>query len=127
MGLEEQIKRAMSTGTVVLGTKKTEKTIMLGKAKYVFYSQDLDDAVKERLVYLLELGNIKNKEMPYTYKAFGEVLGQGFPVGALAVVSEGKALFDLDAKEEPKKKIVKKKTSKKTAKVTATEEEKESE
>ena len=55
MNIEEQIKRAVSTGKVVIGTKRTEEALLFGKAKYVFFVSDLEPLAKERLLYLLKL------------------------------------------------------------------------
>ena len=38
MAIEEQIKRAVSTGKAVFGTKEAERALLFGEAKYIFYS-----------------------------------------------------------------------------------------
>ena len=95
MALEEQIKRAIATGEVVIGSKETERALLFGKAKYVFYSEDLEDVSKERFEYLLKLGKVPNKELKYTYRDLGQIIGKDYPVGALAVIVEGKAKIEL--------------------------------
>ncbi len=94
MGVEEQIKRAVSTGKVLFGSKETERAILFGEAKYVFISEDLEENTKERFEYLLKLGKVPYKELEYTYKQLGEVLGKDYPVGALAILDAGKAKIE---------------------------------
>ena len=107
MSMEDQIKRAISTGKVEFGVKSAEKALLLGTAKRVFISKDLQTSDKERLQFLIGLAKIPNVEVERTYKEFGASLGRDHPIGALVVLDEGKANFNevLTAKEPaPKQK-----------------------
>lgn len=95
MGLNDQIKRAVTTGKVAVGGKESEKALLLGNVKYLFLSQDLEDQTKERMIYLASVAKVPCKELGYTYRELGEVLGKGHPVGVLAVIDEGKAKIEL--------------------------------
>jgi len=91
MNYEEEIKRAINTGKVIVGTKRTEEAILLENPKFVFFVSDLKELDKERLMYLLKIGKIPYKELNHTYKDFGELIGKDFPVGAIAVLDAGKS------------------------------------
>ncbi len=114
MSYEDQIKRALSTGSVLVGSKDTEKAILKGEAKYVFFSKDLEKQTKERFIYLLSLAKVPYVELDRTYKDFGSSLGRDHPIGALVVIKEGKANFSEvfnaqdDAKSTKPAKVAKK-------------------
>jgi len=95
MAIEEQIKRAATTGKVIAGAKECEKAILLGQAKFVFMSQDLDEQAKEKFLHILKVGKVPYKELAHSYLEMGEIIGKGHPAGVLAVLDEGKAKIEL--------------------------------
>jgi len=89
MSLESAVKTAYATGRVVLGTKSTIKSVLLGKAKVVVVASNADPSVKADLARYASLSGIPVVVFSGTSVELGALLGKPFPVQALAVLDPG--------------------------------------
>ncbi|MFN3527710.1 MAG: 50S ribosomal protein L30e [Candidatus Altarchaeaceae archaeon] len=89
MDLKTSLTTAIKTGKVVLGTNKTEKTLLIGSPKLVIVSDDNKD--KEKIKYFCKLGNVKCKILKISSISLGELCGKPFPVSALAIINPGES------------------------------------
>ena len=91
MAIEVQLKRAYTTGKMVLGTKNAEKALLNGELKGICFSRDIEGQAKERFLHYLSLEKLPFKELNFGPKEIGEIIGVDYPVTALGIISEGKA------------------------------------
>ncbi len=89
--LEQELRTAVRTGKVLLGSKSTIKHLKLGKAKLVVIAKNADPNVKEDIRYYAKLSGIPVVEYDGTSIELGTLLGKPFPVQALAVLDAGES------------------------------------
>lgn len=82
---------AVRTGQVVLGSKKTKKLVLHGKAKLVIIAANAPPEIKRDLKYYAKLSNIPVYEFPGTNIELGTVVGKPFGVAAMAVIDPGQS------------------------------------
>lgn len=106
--LGREIRRAVDTGTVVLGLRESEKLVLLGNAKGLVASKNAPKSVREKLKYLAGLSEIPFREFRGTSQDLGAVCGKPYSVSALVVQNEGDSsvlsLLKKEKKAAPKKK-----------------------
>jgi len=85
--LSKALRRALKTGVVYLGSKRTIKAVRDGKAKLVVIAKNCPKEVMEKLK------NYDVKMVTYdgTNMELGAICGKPFSVAALAVIDEGES------------------------------------
>jgi len=82
---------AAKTGQVVLGSKKTKKLVLLGKAKLVVVTANAPPEIKRDLKYYAKLSGIPVYVFPGTNIELGTILGKPFGVASMAIVDPGQS------------------------------------
>jgi len=91
VNFEREIKVAMRTGKVVLGSKEVLELISRGKGKLVIIASNCPELIKEQLEYYAKLSGIPIYHSPYTSKEMGEICQRGHVVASLVVMDEGES------------------------------------
>lgn len=86
-----ELRTAMSTGKVVLGSKRTIGLCRFGKAKLVIVASNCPRGIREEIEYLCKLSGIPVYVFPGTSWDLGAVCGKPFMVASLAVVDPGES------------------------------------
>jgi large subunit ribosomal protein L30e len=89
MSLEFEIKRAIETGKVVLGSRQTIKLLANAKCKAVLYARDAPEMIKLDIQKLSRLSGIPAIEVPWDSKQLGIICGRPHVVAAMAIVDPG--------------------------------------
>lgn len=85
--LEKALRKALKTGKVYLGSKRTIKALRNGEAKLVVLAMNCPEEVKEEIKkYSVPTITFKGTNME-----LGAVCGKPFSVAALAVVEAGES------------------------------------
>ena len=87
--IEAELKTALRTGKVVLGSRKTIKLLKLGKAKAAIVSAKAPPIIRRDVLYYAKLSGIPVYVYPGTTRELGMLCAKPFVVSALAVVDEG--------------------------------------
>ncbi len=87
----KEIRRAVDTGKVVFGTKKSENNILKGNGKLIILSENTQKAVQERISHTANAIGIPLKKFGGTSLELGSVCGKPFPVSVMLVLNEGKS------------------------------------
>ncbi len=82
---------AIKTGQVVLGTKRTKKLVLHGKAKLVIIASNAPPEIKRDLKYYARLSNIPVYEFPGTNIELGTIAGKPFGVAVMAIIDPGQS------------------------------------
>lgn len=98
-----ELRTAMSTGRVVLGSKKTISLCRFGKAKMVIIAANCPTEIRREIEYLCKLSNIPIYVFPGTSWDLGAACGKPFMVAALAIVDPGES--DIMALVEKKEEV----------------------
>ena len=91
MAIDIELKRAFKTGTVEIGIKDTEKSILFGKSKGIIMSNDALTNDKLRLKNFCEISKIPFVIVEYVPIEFGKIIGLAYPVSAVSIINEGKS------------------------------------
>ncbi len=85
--LSKALRRALKTGIVYLGSKRTIKAARDGKAKLIIVARNCPEEVMD------ELKKFDTKIVTYdgTNMELGAICGKPFSVAALAVIDEGES------------------------------------
>lgn len=89
MDLNKSIRLAVDSGEVVLGTDKTKKLALTGKAKIIVLSSN---ALREQAQDVKHYCNLSKTPLVVfqgTSIELGTVCGKPFPISALSVLNEG--------------------------------------
>ncbi len=97
---ENELRIAIRTGRVVLGSNNTIKLTKLGKAKLVVVASNAPPHIKKDIKYYARLSNIPVYEYEGTNLELGAICGKPFSVASLAVVDPGESNILLLIKEE---------------------------
>ncbi|HPR41987.1 MAG TPA: 50S ribosomal protein L30e [Candidatus Methanofastidiosa archaeon] len=89
MDIAREIRKAMETGEVILGTNKSMKALKNGDAKLVIYASNCEIESRDDLDYYSKLGNVPTLEYKGTCVDLGMVCGKPFVVSMIAVLSAG--------------------------------------
>ncbi len=89
--IKEEVSRAVKTGKVVLGSKKTIKSLLTGNPKLIVVSDSCTNELKDRLSYYSTLAGIPCKTVEGTTLELGSLCGKPYTVSALAVLDAGKS------------------------------------
>lgn len=85
------LQMAIKTGEVVLGSKRTLKLVLHGKAKLVVIATNAPPELKRDIEYYAKLSNIPVYRFPGTNMELGTLAGKPFGVAAMAVVDPGQS------------------------------------
>ncbi|RLG71175.1 MAG: 50S ribosomal protein L30e [Candidatus Iainarchaeum archaeon] len=91
MTFETELRRAVDTGKVIFGTRRTAKTLMNGEGKLLILSSNMPKSQKEKLQHIASLHNIAVKHAEITSKELGEICGKPFGILALLVLDPGRS------------------------------------
>ncbi len=89
--IERQIRMAVETGEVVLGSNQTIKLLKFGKPKLVIVAANCPNEIREDIEYYAELADIPVFVYPGTSKELGSVCGRPHVVASMAVLDEGES------------------------------------
>lgn len=87
--LIRELRTAMKTGKVILGTRKTLKSLMLGKSKLVVMANNTPPEVKEDVYRYAKYAGVKVVEIDASSVDLGTMLGKPFSVALLSVLDPG--------------------------------------
>jgi large subunit ribosomal protein L30e len=85
------LQMALKTGQVVLGSKKTIKLILHGKAKLVVVAANAPPEIKRDIEYYAKLSGIPVYRFPGTNVELGTLAGKPFSVAAMAIIDPGQS------------------------------------
>ncbi len=95
------LQMAIKTGEVILGSKKTLKLVLHGKAKLVVIAANAPPELKRDIEYYAKLSNIPVYKFPGTNIELGTLAGKPFSVAAMAIVDPGQSnILDIVMEEE---------------------------
>jgi len=89
MDVNEELKKVLKEGEVIIGEKRAKKGILLGKVKLIILSSDLPERMKDEFKHYAEMSEIPFYDYPGTSKDLGYTCAKPFPISSLAVVNEG--------------------------------------
>ncbi len=85
--LNKALRRAMRTGEVYIGSKRTIKALKEGRAKMVIVAKNCPEEVLE----VIKRYDVKTITYNGTNMELGAICGKPFSVAALAIVNEGES------------------------------------
>ncbi len=85
--LSKALRRAIKTGEVYVGSKRTLKAVRDGKAKMVVVAKNCPEDVMEKL----KKHEVKVVTFEGTNMELGAICGKPFSVAALAIINEGES------------------------------------
>ncbi|WP_456371120.1 50S ribosomal protein L30e [Geoglobus sp.] len=85
--LSKALRRALKTGEVYVGSKRTIKAVRDGKAKLVIVARNCPEEVLEKLRQY----DVRVITYDGTNMELGAICGKPFSVAALAIVNEGES------------------------------------
>lgn len=95
------LQMAIKTGEVVLGSKRTLKLVLHGKAKLVVIAANTPPELKKDIMYYAKLSKIPVYKFPGTNVELGTLAGKPFSVAAMAIVDPGQSnILDIITEEE---------------------------
>jgi len=86
-----ELRTAMTTGKVVIGSKKTLSLCRFGKAKLVIIASNCPRDIRDEIEYICKLSEIPIYVYPGSSWDLGAVCGKPFMVASLAVVDPGES------------------------------------
>ncbi len=89
MDLNKSIRLAVDSGEVVLGTDKTKKLALTGKAKIVVLSSNALREQAQDVKHYCSLSKTPLVVFHGTSIELGTICGKPFPISALSVINEG--------------------------------------
>lgn len=89
MDAREEIRRAVETGKVILGSRRTLRLLKLGKGKLVIVASNCPKELKEAAEYYCKLTGIKLYSFPGSSVELGVVVGKPYPVSLMTVIEPG--------------------------------------
>jgi len=89
--LEREIKNLMRTGKFVLGTRKSLRALLLGKAKAVVVADKILPAIEADVLHYAKLGGVPVIRFPGTSYELGLACGRQHPVSVIAVLDFGES------------------------------------
>lgn len=94
------LQMAIKTGEVVLGSKRTIKLVLHGKAKLVVIAENAPPELKRDIEYYAKLSGIPVYRFKGTNYELGTLVGKPFSVAMLAIIDPGQSnILDLIEEE----------------------------
>ncbi|AAL81685.1 50S ribosomal protein L30e [Pyrococcus furiosus DSM 3638] len=91
MDLAFELRKAMETGKVVLGSNETIRLAKTGGAKLIIVAKNAPKEIKDDIYYYAKLSDIPVYEFEGTSVELGTLLGKPFVVASLAIVDPGES------------------------------------
>ncbi|PCN49832.1 50S ribosomal protein L30e [Candidatus Geothermarchaeota archaeon ex4572_27] len=91
ISLENELRVAMKTGKVVLGSRQTARLAAHGRGKLIIIARNCPEDIKALIMHYAKLSNIPTYICPLSSKELGEACGRRFMVAALTVLDEGES------------------------------------
>ncbi len=88
---ENELRIAIRTGKVALGSNNTIKLTKLGKVKLVVIASNAPPYIKKDIKYYAKLSNIPVYEYEGTNLELGAICGKPFSVASLAIIDPGES------------------------------------
>ncbi|MCX8208848.1 MAG: 50S ribosomal protein L30e [Sulfolobales archaeon] len=92
--LEKEIKNVIRTGKYLLGSKKSLKAILTGRARAVVVASKIPPEIEIDVLHYSKLGNIPVVRYPGSSYDLGLVCGKQFPVSVIAILDFGESKFE---------------------------------
>jgi len=89
MNFENEIKKVLKDGKLVIGDKSVKKALLNGQAKLVIVASNASESIKEDLKRFAELSKIKYYEYPESSKELGYTCAKPFQIASLVIIDEG--------------------------------------
>ncbi|MEM4699336.1 MAG: 50S ribosomal protein L30e [Candidatus Nezhaarchaeales archaeon] len=89
INIESELRIAIKTGKVLVGSKETMKAVAHGRGKLVILAQNCPDDVRRLITYYARLSNIPTYTSSLSSWELGAACGKSFMVAALTVLDEG--------------------------------------
>jgi len=89
--LDDELKRAISTGKVLLGSRSVLREVGLGRTKIVVIASNCPEDLREKITKVAGLSNIPVIQHPKTGLDLGILCGRPFTVSAMAVKDAGES------------------------------------
>jgi len=87
--VDRELRRAVRSGKVIIGSDKTIKAVKLGNAKLVVLASNYPRDLREKIERYGKLAGVSVYTYPKDNVALGLACGKPFPVSALSVVDPG--------------------------------------
>ncbi len=87
--LDNELRRLLKTGKVVIGVKRSLDAIRLGKAKGVVLATKLPKYIEDDVLYYAKLSGIKVIRFPGSSYELGTAVGKPFPITTIAIIDPG--------------------------------------
>jgi len=91
MDLAFELRKAMETGNVIIGSNKTVKLAKTGGAKLIIVAKNAPKELKEDIYYYSKLSNIPVYEFEGTSIELGMMCGKPYVVASLAIIEPGES------------------------------------
>ncbi len=89
LNLDDELRRAVSTGKVLLGTRSVLKEVRLGRGKLVVLSSNCPKETRERIMEFAKLSKIPVIQHSKTGVDLGTLCGKPFIVSAMVIKDPG--------------------------------------
>lgn len=91
MDLAFELRKALETGKVVIGSNETVRLAKTGGAKLIIVAKNAPKELKDDINYYAKLSNIPVYEFEGTSVELGTMLGKPFVIASLAIVEPGES------------------------------------
>ena len=89
--IKKQLNNALETGDVVVGSKKTIKTLLYGEPKMVILANNCPRNIRETISYYCSISKTPFISIKESSLELGSGIGSPFPVSSVAILSEGES------------------------------------
>ncbi|USS40801.1 50S ribosomal protein L30e [Thermococcus aggregans] len=91
MDLAFELRKALETGKVIIGSNETIRLAKVGGAKLIIVAKNAPKEIKDDINYYAKLSNIPVYEFEGTSVELGTMLGKPFVIASLAIVEPGES------------------------------------
>ena len=91
MDLAFELRKALETGKVIIGSNETVRLAKVGGAKLIIVAKNAPKEIKDDINYYAKLSNIPVYEFEGTSVELGTMLGKPFVIASLAIVDPGES------------------------------------
>ncbi|ALV62020.1 50S ribosomal protein L30 [Thermococcus litoralis DSM 5473] len=91
MDLAFELRKALETGKVIIGSNETVRLAKVGGAKLIIIAKNAPKELKDDINYYAKLSNIPVYEFEGTSVELGTMLGKPFVIASLAIVEPGES------------------------------------
>lgn len=87
--IERELKIALRTGDIIIGSNIAVKNAKLGKGKLIIIARNCPDDIKSDILYYSRLSNIPVYVYPGSSWDLGAICGKPFMVASLTIIDPG--------------------------------------